>query len=42
MDDRKSKAKILIVDDNPENIHVLMDLQNEYELLYALDGEETL
>ena len=35
--------KILIVDDNPENIHVLSDsLENDYEVMYATSGEEAL
>lgn len=36
------KPKILIVDDKPENIHILMNLKGDYELLYALNGKEAL
>lgn len=38
-----TRKKILIVDDNPENIHLLSDnLEEDYEILYATDGEDAL
>ncbi|MDM8517241.1 response regulator [Desulfobacterales bacterium HSG16] len=38
-----TRKKILIVDDNPENIHVLSgSLENNYEIMYAMDGEDAL
>ncbi|MDM8535583.1 response regulator [Desulfobacterales bacterium HSG17] len=42
MNDTASKPKILIVDDKPENIHILMNLKDDYDLLYSLDGKEAL
>lgn len=35
--------KVLVVDDNPENIHVLAkNLEDDYEVLYATSGEKAL
>ncbi len=43
MNERSEKSKILIVDDQPENIHLLAkNLQDDYEVLYATDGKKAL
>jgi PAS domain S-box-containing protein len=37
------QKKILVVDDQPENIHVLIEnLESEYEILYATSGQKAL
>ena len=38
-----SKDRILVVDDNPDNIQVLADfLEDEYRVLYATSGRKAL
>jgi diguanylate cyclase (GGDEF)-like protein len=36
------KATILVVDDTKENIHILLSLLQDYDLLVALDGQKAL
>ncbi len=39
----KKKSKILIVDDTPENIQVLMEtLKDQYAIVAAINGEKAL
>ncbi len=39
----KDKKKILVVDDEPDNLHVLRHiLQDDYELIFAKDGERAV
>ena len=39
----KKKNKILIVDDTPENIQVLMEtLKDQYAIVAAINGEKAL
>lgn len=43
MDGRSEKHRVLIVDDSPDNIRVLMEtLKGNYAIQVALDGEEAL
>jgi putative two-component system response regulator len=43
MDERSQKHKVLIVDDTPENIQVLMEvLKGEYAIVAAVNGEKAL
>jgi len=43
MDDPKTRKKILIVDDQPENIHILIEhLTDEYQVLFATSGRKAL
>lgn len=43
MNEDFKKPQILIVDDNPENIHLLSkNLEDDYELIYATAGEKAL
>ncbi|MDM8549454.1 response regulator [Desulfobacterales bacterium HSG2] len=43
MNEDFEKPKILIVDDNPENIHLLSkNLEDDYEVMYATAGEKAL
>ncbi len=40
---KSEKVKILVVDDNPENIWPLIEnLERDYEIFYATDGEKAL
>ena len=39
----RARKCILVVDDNPENIHILIEhLESEYEVLFAVNGEKAL
>lgn len=43
MESQVDKKSILIVDDNPENIHILLNiLKEKYSLLVALNGKDAL
>ncbi|MBF0224484.1 MAG: response regulator [Desulfobacterales bacterium] len=43
MSDSNGKQKILIVDDSPENIHILIStLKNNYVIIAAINGERAL
>ncbi len=43
MNSQRYQKKILIVDDQPENIHVLIEnLESEYDILFATSGEKAL
>ncbi|MBT3231985.1 MAG: hybrid sensor histidine kinase/response regulator [Calditrichaeota bacterium] len=43
MNDKKQKSTILVVDDEPANIHVLMGtLKNDYAILAATNGQKAL
>lgn len=38
----EQQKTILLVDDNKENIHILLNLLNEYDLLVALEGNQAI
>jgi PAS domain S-box-containing protein len=43
MERRQDRETILVVDDQPENIHILMEhLEDAYEVLFATNGEKAL
>lgn len=43
MSQKTSLKKILVVDDQPENIHILIEnLESEYEILFATTGEKAV
>ncbi|SHO42691.1 PAS domain S-box-containing protein [Desulfopila aestuarii DSM 18488] len=43
MSQNKSLKRILVVDDQPENIHILIEnLESQYEILFATNGEKAL
>jgi len=42
MTEKSEKQRILIVDDSPENIDILAEALDDYELSIALNGEEAL
>ena len=43
MENKPGKQKVLIVDDTPENIHVLMEtLKDDYTIVAAINGEKAL
>jgi putative two-component system response regulator len=43
MNDNNEKQKILVVDDSPENVRLLVELlKNEYEITVATSGEQAL
>lgn len=42
MDNNKYKHKILIVDDNPKNIQIAMNILKGYNIIYAQNGEKAI